>query len=177
MSNLVSITEPLIESKIYLIRGQKVMLDIDLAEMYGVLTKALKQAVRRRNIERFPEDFMFELDEKEFESLRSQIVTSNKPGRGGIRYRPYAFTEHGVLMLSSVLRSEQAVQVNIQIMRVYSKMKELLIMHKDILVKLEQLEKKTDKHDDQIKVIFDYIKKLIEQPKERTERIGFKKGW
>ncbi len=98
MSNLVSITEPLIESKIYLIRGQKVMLDIDLAEMYGVLTKALKQAVGRRNIERFPEDFMFELDEKEFESLRSQIVTSNKPGRGGIRYRPYAFTEHGVLI-------------------------------------------------------------------------------
>ena len=90
---------------------------------------------------------------------------------------PYAFTEHGVLMLSSVLRSEQAVQVNIQIMRVYSKMKELLMLHKDILVKLEKLEKKTDKHDEQIQVIFSYIKKLIEQPKERTERIGFKKEW
>lgn len=152
------------------------MLDVDLAEMYGVLTKALKQAVRR-NIERFPEDFMFELDEKEFESLRSQIVTSNRGGRGGARYLPFAFTEHGVLMLSSVLRSEQAVQVNIQIMRVYSKMKELLMMHKDILVKLEQLERKTDKHDEQIEVIFDYIKKLVEQPQERTERIGFKKEW
>lgn len=172
MSSSVQITETFIESKIYLIRGHKVMLDIDLAEMYGVLTKALKQAVRR-NIERFPEDFAFELDEKEFESLRSQIVTSNKIGRGGTRYLPFAFTEHGVLMLSSVLRSEQAVQVNIQITRVYSKMKELLMMHKDILVKLEQLERKTDKHDEQIELIFDYIKKLIEEPKERTERINW----
>ncbi len=176
MSKSITVSEPLIESKIYLIRGEKVMLDIDLAEMYGVLTKALKQAVRR-NIERFPEDFMFELDENEFESLRSQNVTSNKTGRGGTRYLPYAFTEHGVLMLSSVLRSEQAVQVNIQIMRVYSKMKELLIMHKDILVKLEKLERKTDKHDEQIDLIFAYIKRLIEQPKGKTERIGFKKDW
>lgn len=176
MSELTQITETLIESKIYLIRGCKVMLDIDLAEMYGVLTKVLKQAVRR-NIERFPEDFMFELDEKEFEHLRSQFVTSNKPGRGGTRYLPYAFTEHGVLMLSSVLRSEQAVQVNIQIMRVYSKMKELLLMHKDILVKLEQLERKTDKHDEQIELIFNYIKRLVEEPKERTKRIGFNKEW
>lgn len=104
-------------------------------------------------------------------------MTSNKIGRGGTRYLPFAFTEHGVLMLSSVPRSEQAVQVNIQIMRVYSKMRELLLMHKDILVKLEQLERKTDKHDEQIEVIFDYIKKLVEEPKERTERIGFKKEW
>lgn len=148
-------------------------LDIDLAEMYGVFNKALKQAVKR-NIDRFPEDFMFELSEEEFASLRSQIVTTN---RGGNRYLPFAFTEHGVLMLSSVLRSEQAVQVNIQIMRVYSKMKELLLMHKDILMKLEQLERKTDKHDEQIELIFDCIKKLVEEPKERTERIGFKKEW
>ena len=105
-------------------------------------------------------------------------MTSNSL-KMGLRYKPFCFSEHGVLMLSSVLRSEQAVQVNIQIMRVYSKMKELLIMHKDILVKLEQLEKQTDKHDDQIKLIFSYIKKLVEQPKEetRTERIGFKKEW
>lgn len=151
------------------------MLDFDLAEMYGVLTKALKQAVRR-NIERFPEDFMFEMTVEEFANWRSQIVTSNSI-KMGLRYKPFCFSEHGVLMLSSVLRSEQAVQVNIQIMRVYSKMKELLIMHKDILVKIEQLEKKTDKHDDQIQLIFSYIKKLIEQPKERTERIGFKKDW
>lgn len=183
MSKSVSVTEPLIESKIYLIRGHKVMLDIDLAEMYGVLTKALKQAVRR-NIDRFPEDFMFELTKEEVQTLlhlqiqtpsRSQFVTLNR-GQN-IKYLPFALTEHGVLMLSSVLRSEQAVQVNIQIMRVYSKMKELLLLHKDILIKLEQLEKKTDKHDEQIQVIFAYIKKLIEQPKERTERIGFKKEW
>jgi hypothetical protein len=175
MSRSIEITEPLIESKIYLIRGQKVMLDSDLAEMYGVATKALKQAVRR-NIERFPEDFMFELSKEESDGAsRSQFVTLNR-GKN-LKYLPYAFTEHGVLMLSSVLRSEQAVQVNIQIMRVYSKMKELLVMHKDILVKLEQLEKKTDKHDEQIALIFDYIRKLVEQPKERTERIGFKKDW
>lgn len=173
MSESIQVTETLIESKIYLIRGHKVMLDIDLAEMYGVPNKALKQAVKR-NIDRFPEDFTFELSEEEFGSLRSQIVTSN---RGGSRYLPYAFTEHGVLMLSSVLRSEQAVQVNIQIMRVYSKLKELLLTHKDILVKLEQLERKTDKHDEQINLIFDYIKKLVAEPKERTERIGFKKEW
>jgi hypothetical protein len=173
MSKSPDITEPLIESKIYLIRGQKVMLDFDLAEMYGVETKRLKEQVRR-NIERFPEDFMFELAPEEFRTLRSQIATSNW---GGTRYTPFAFTEHGVLMLSSVLRSDQAIQVNIQIMRVYSKMKELLVMHKDILVKLEQLEKKTDRHDEQIDLIFDYIKKLVEPPTERTERIGFKKNW
>ncbi len=151
------------------------MVDFDLAEMYAVETKRLKEQVKR-NIDRFPEDFMFEMNEEEFGNWRSQNVTSNSL-KMGLRYKPFCFSEHGVLMLSSVLRSEQAVQVNIQIMRVYSKMKELLMMHKDILVKLEQLEKKTDKHDDQIKVIFAYIKKLIEQPKERTERIGFKKEW
>ena len=151
------------------------MLDFDLAEMYAVETKRLKEQVKR-NADRFPEDFMFEMSEEEFANWRSHFVTSNSL-KMGLRYKPFCFTEHGVLMLSSVLRSEQAVQVNIQIMRVYSKMKELLMMHKDILVKLEKLEKKTDKHDDQIRVIFDYIKKLIEQPKERTERIGFKKQW
>lgn len=183
MSKSISITEPLIESKIYLIRGLKVMLDFDLAEMYGVLTKALKQSVRR-NINRFPDDFLFELTNEELQLLfksqipsRSQIVTL-KRGEN-VKYLPFAFTEHGVLMLSSVLRSEQAVQVNIQIMRVYSKMKELLMTYKDILVKLEQLERKTDKHDEQIQVIFAYIKRLIEQPNEeiKTERIGFNKEW
>lgn len=175
MSKAVSITETLIESKIYLIRGQKIMLDFDLAEMYGVLTKALKQSVKR-NIERFPEDFMFELSADEVENLsRSQFVTL-KRGQN-IKYHPFAFTEHGVLMLSSVLRSERAVQVNIQIMRVYSKMKELLLMNKDILFKLEKLEKSSDKHDREIRLIFEAIKKLIAQPVERTKRIGFKKEW
>lgn len=175
MSKAVSITETLIENKIYLIRGQKIMLDLDLAEMYDVATKVLKQAVRR-NIDRFPEDFMFELSTDEVESLsRSQFVTL-KRGQN-IKYRPFAFTEHGVLMLSSVLRSDRAVQVNIQIMRVYSKMKELLLMNKDILMKLEKLEKNSDKHDKEIKLIFDSIKRLIAQPMERTKRIGFKKDW
>lgn len=175
MSEVIKITETLIESKIYFIRGQKVMLDNDLAEMYGVETRALKQAVKRNN-DRFPEDFMFEMTIEEAENLsRSQFVIL-KRGQN-IKFRPFAFTEHGVLMLSSVLRSEQAIQVNIQIMRVYSKMKELLVMHKDILLKLEKLEKKTDKHDTDIKLIFDYIKKLIEHPKEKTQRIGFKKDW
>lgn len=175
MSEVSKITETLIESKIYFIRGQKVMLDNDLAEMYGVETRVLKQAVKR-NIDRFPEDFMFEMTIEEAENLsRSQFVIL-KRGQN-IKFSPFAFTEHGVLMLSSVLRSEQAVQVNIQIMRVYSKMKELLVMHKDILLKLEKLEKKTDKHDADIKLIFDYIKKLIEHPKEKTQRIEFKKDW
>ena len=175
MSEVIKITETLIESKIYFIRGQKVMLDNDLAEMYGVETRVLKQAVKR-NIDRFPEDFMFEMTIEEAENLsRSQIVIL-KRGQN-IKFKPFAFTEHGVLMLSSVLRSEQAVQVNIQIMRVYIKMKELLVMHKDILLKLEKLENRTDKHDADIKLIFDYIKKLIEHPKEKTQRIGFKKDW
>jgi translation initiation factor 2 alpha subunit (eIF-2alpha) len=137
MSKSVSITETSIENKIFLIRKQKVMLDLHLADMYGVANKALKQAVRR-NIERFPEDFMFEMAEEEFTNWRSQNVTSNSL-KMGLRYKPFCFTEHGVLMLSSVLRSERAVQVNIQIMRVYSKMKELLLMNRDILMKLEKL--------------------------------------
>lgn len=151
------------------------MFDFDLAEMYGVEVKRLKEQVRR-NIERFPEDFMFELSKEEAESFsRSQNATLKRGSN--IKYLPFAFTEHGVLMLSSVLRSERAVQVNIQIMRVYSKMKELLQMSKDILAKLEKLEKNSDKHDKEIKLIFDTIKKLISTPTERTQRIGFKKDW
>ena len=176
MSKVSSITETAIESKIYLIRGQKVMMDSDLAEMYGVETKVLKQAVKR-NMDKFPEDFMFKLTVKEAEDFsRSHFVTL-KRGQN-IKYLPFAFTEHGVLMLSSVLRSKQANEVNIRIMRVYSKMKELLMLNKDILLKLEKLESSSDRHDKDIKIIFSYIKKLIEQPvKEKTSRIGFKKDW
>ena len=176
MSKDIIITEKTIESKIYFIRGQNVMMDNDLAEMYGVETKRLKEQVKR-NRDRFPEDFMFELTAEEAENFsRSQFATLK---RGyNIKYLPYAFTEHGVLMLSSVLRSEQAIAVNIRIMRVYSKMKELLTMNKDILLKLEKLERSSDKHDKDIQTIFSYIKKLIEQPiKEKTTRIGFKKEW
>ncbi len=175
MSNSLSINDPLIESKIYLIRGLKVMLDFDLAEMYGVEVKRLKEQVRR-NLDRFPEDFMFELSKEETVNLsRSQIATL-KRGQN-VKYLSFAFTEHGVLMLSSVLRSEQAVQVNIQIMRVYSKMKEILMLHKDILIKLEKLERTSDKHDKEIETIFAFIKKLVGQPREKTVRIGFKKDW
>ena len=176
MSKAIIISEKAIESKIYFIRGQKVMMDSDLAEMYGVETKALKQAVKR-NMDKFPDDFMFELTAEEAEDFsRSQNVTL-KRGQN-IKYLPFAFTEHGVLMLSSVLRSKQANEVNIRIMRVYSKMKELIMLNKDILLKLEKLESSSDKHDKDIQIIFSYIKKLIEQPtKEKTTRIGFKKDW
>jgi ORF6N domain len=176
MSKAIIITEKTIESKIYFIRGQKVMMDADLAEMYGVETKRLKEQVKR-NRDRFPEDFMFELTAKEAEDFSRSHFATLKRGYN-IKYLPYAFTEHGVLMLSSVLRSEQATAVNIRIMRVYSKMKELLILNKDILLKLEKLERSSDKHDKDIQIIFSYIKKLIEQPvKEKTTRIGFKKDW
>ena len=176
MSKAIIITEKTIESKIYFIRGQKVMMDADLAEMYGVVTKRLKEQVKR-NRDRFPEDFMFELTAGEAEDFSRSHFAALKRGYN-IKYLPYAFTEHGVLMLSSILRSKQATDVNIRIMRVYSKMKELLMLNKDILLKLEKLESSSDKHDKDIKIIFSYIKKLIEQPvKEKTSRIGFKKDW
>ncbi len=176
MSKAIAITVSIIESKIYVIRGQKVMMDSDLAEMYGVETKVLKQAVKR-NMDKFPDDFMFELTKDEAEAFsRSHFVTL-KQGQN-IKYMPFVFTEHGVLMLSSVLRSKQANDVNISIMRVYSKMKELLVLNKDILLKLEKLENTSGKNAEDIKIIFSYIKKLIEQPaKEKTSRIGFKKEW
>ncbi|MEO6188323.1 MAG: ORF6N domain-containing protein [Ginsengibacter sp.] len=164
-----------IEDKIYSVRDQKVMLDYDLAEMYDIPTKVLKQAVRR-NLERFPEDFMFEMSGMELSDWRSQNVTS-KSLKMGLRYKPFCFTEHGVLMLSSVLRSSRAVEVNIQIMRVYSKIKELLFVNKELMQKMEKLEKETNSNTKEIQLIFSYIKKLIAQPSERTERIGFNKKW
>lgn len=164
-----------IEDKIYSVRDQKVMLDYDLAEMYDIPTKVLKQAVRR-NLERFPEDFMFEMSEMELSDWRSHFVTS-KSLKMGLRYKPFCFTEHGVLMLSSVLRSSRAVEVNIQIMRVYSKIKELLFVNKELMQKMEKLEKETNSNTKEIQLIFSYIKKLIAQPSERTERIGFNKKW
>jgi len=164
-----------IQNKIYEVNGIKVMLDFDLAELYEVETRVLNQAIKR-NIESFPEDFMFEMSKKEFENWRSQFVTSNSDNMG-LRYMPFCFTEHGVLMLSSVLKSKRAVQVNIQIMRVYAKMRELLVTHKDILLKLEVLEKKVYKNEEDISIVFNHLKQLIAQPKTRKERIGFKKEW
>ncbi len=207
-----------IATKILFIRGQRVMLDRDLARLYGVSIKALNQAVKR-NIQRFPNDFMYQLTLQEVTNLRSQIVTSNiKPftaqevsnsrsqfvtlnselltpekvanlmfqsgtsSRGGRRYLPYAFTEQGVAMLSSVLNSERAIRVNIMIMRAFVKLKELLLTHKDLAEKIAALEKKYDTHDDKIQLIFEAIKKLLEPipespapPEPKKPPIGFSK--
>ena len=148
------------------------MLDLDLAELYQVDTGRLNEQVKR-NAVRFPEDFMFQLTNEEWESLRSQFAVSKK-GRGGRRYAPFAFTEHGVLMLSSVLNSERAIQVNIQIMRIYSKLKGMILDHKDILLKLERLEGKVSKHDDNFKLVFDYLTELLNPKTEPMRKIGFK---
>jgi phage regulator Rha-like protein len=160
----------IIERKIYFIRGHKVMLDSDLAEMYAVATKVLLQAVKR-NLSRFPGDFMFQLNYQEVAALRSQIVTS-KAGRGGRRYPPYAFTEQGVAMLSSVLNSERAIEVNIQIMRAFVKLRELMATHKDLARKLDDMEKK---YDAQFKVVFDAIRELMTPTEKPKRKIGFKR--
>lgn len=175
--NTVAIPDKIIIEKIYMIRIQKVMLDKDLAELYNVDTKQLKRAVRR-NITRFPEDFMFELSTHEFNNLRSQFGTSSW---GGSRYLPMAFTEHGVLMLASVLNSERAVQVNIQIVRIFTKMREMLLTHQDILISLEKIERTLSSHDEKIMLLFEYIKQLEKLKQEELDqkkrpRIGFKSG-
>jgi len=162
----------IIERKIYLIRGCKVMLDSDLAELYQVPTKVLNQAVRR-NFDRFPSDFMFQLNEEELEGLRSQIVTS-KVGRGGRRYTPYAFTEHGVAMLSSVLSSKRAVALNILIIRAFVRLPEYLATHKDLSRKLEDIERTQHEHGANIEQIYGYIQQLLEPaPESSKRRIGF----
>ena len=158
-------------NKIYLIRSKKVMIDRDLAELYQVETRVLNQAIRR-NIGRFPEDFMFQLTDKEFENWKSQIVIS-KSEKMGLRKRPLAFTEQGVAMLSSVLNSETAIAVNIQIIRVFTRMRELLLTHKDILLQLEKIEKKLTSHDEDIALIFQYLKKLLNPPQPPRPKIGF----
>ncbi len=170
MSPLIAISNKEIESKIYFIRGIKVMLDCDLAELYGVETKRLNEVVKR-NTERFPDDFMFTLSEKEWNNLKSQFATSSWGGR---RSLPNVFTEYGALMLSSVLNSDRAIKVNIQIIRVFTKMKELVLTHKDILLKLEQLEQKGIKHDEQIQLIFKYLKKLLQPPVKPMKKVSFK---
>lgn len=159
-----------IEKAILLIRGQKVMLDADLAELYGVETKVLVQAVKR-NLERFPEDFMFQLSQEEFTILRSQIVTSSD--WGGRRYRPYAFTEQGVAMLSSVLRSRRAIQVNIEIMRAFIRLRQMLASHVELARKLDALEKK---YDAEFKQVFEAIRQLMAPPEPKRRPIGFRKG-
>jgi len=174
-TNFITIPDEVIMNKIYLLRGLKVMLDNDLAKLYEVDTKALKQAVKR-NIDISPEHFMFELTDEEFKYLRSQIVTSN---RGGIRYMPYAFTELGVLQLANVLRSIRARKMSIRIIEVFVRMREMLSAHKDILLKLEQIQLKDLEQDKKIELIFEYLKQL-ENTKEqelfykKRAKIGFK---
>jgi len=155
-----------IAGKIYLIRKQKVMLDRDLAELYGVETKNLKRAVKR-NIDRFPVDFMFELNEKELIDLRCQFGTSSW---GGTRYLPLAFTEQGVAMLSSVLRSKRAVQTNIQIMRAFTQLRRMLSTHEGLKKKIEAMEKKYDKN---FKIVFDAITQLLTEDEKPKKKIGF----
>jgi hypothetical protein len=169
MSQLIP-TEEIIASHIYTIRNQKVMFDFDLAEMYGIETKVLKQSVRR-NIERFPEDFMFELTSEEFQRLRSQFVTSNV-GRGGSRYPPFAFTEHGAVMLASVLNSETAVKASLFVVRTFVKLRQLTGSYKELAEKIEQLE---GKYDTQLEYVFQAIQELSEQKNEPRTLIGFKK--
>ena len=166
-----------IEKKIFLLRGQKVMLDKDLAELYGVSTKVLNQAVKR-NLDRFPEDFMFQLTKEEADAwwqyvmslrLRSQFVTLKRGQH--IKYSPYAFTEHGILMLSSILNSERAVQVNIVIMRTFVRLRRLLASNEELARKLQEIEKK---YDEQFRVVFDAIRKLLTPPEKPKRQIGFK---
>jgi phage regulator Rha-like protein len=164
------IPQETIEGKILLIRGKKVMLDRDLAALYGVETSYLKRQVKR-NIERFPEDFMFQLSKEELENWRCQFVTSNSTDKMGLRYPPYAFTEQGVAMLSGVLNSPRAVKVNIQIMRTFTKLREMLATHKDLQKKIVVMEGKYDK---QFKVVFDALRGLIEPPEKPKSRIGFR---
>ena len=179
MAKELTLNDEKVISKIYLLRGQKVMLDSDLAEMYGVETRVLNQSVNR-NADRFPEDFMFRLTEQEWTNLKSQNVTSSWGGR---RKLPNVFTEHGVLMLSSVLNSEQAIAVNIRIMRVFTKLRESLLTNQDILLELEQLDKNLINmghdvkiHDGEIETIFELIKEIMQEkirPRPRNP-IGFK---
>lgn len=173
MSQNLIISEETISDKIYFIRNQKVMLDRDLALLYGIENKRLNEQVKR-NISRFPEDFMFQLNQIEFQNLKSQIATSSW---GGSRKLPFAFTEHGVLMLSSVLNSDKAIQTNIQIMRIFTKVRQMLLDTTDLKIDIMQIQKKLENHDKNIELVFSYLDELTdkkENEKPRT-KIGYKK--
>lgn len=162
-----------IEHLVYLVRGERIMLDSDLAVIYGVETKVLNQAVER-NLKRFPDDFMFQLKQDEWDTLRSQFVTSNnREARGGRRYEPYAYTEHGAVMPDSVLKSPQAIAASVQVVRVFAKLREILAKHKQLADKLKALE---DKYDNQFQEVFAALRELMEVPKEKTQRLILKIG-
>lgn len=166
------IPDEIIMNKIYYIRGQKVMLDSDLAQLYSVETRRLNEQVAR-NIDRFPDDFMFRLNQNEYESLMSQIATSK---RGGRRKLPYAFSEHGVLMLSSVLNSKQAIQVNIQVMRIFARFRQMFFDNTELRLEIEKIKSKLDNQDKNMEILFRYLDELIDnkhEPQQR-KRIGYK---
>lgn len=169
--NNTFITEERVLSKIYLVRGLKVMMDSDLAELYQVETRALNQQVKR-NKERFPEDFMFQLSDNEFNILMSQIVTS-KTGKGGVRKPPYVFTEHGVLMLSSVLNSKRAIQVNIEIMRIFTKVRQMLMDNSELRIAIDELRRETDSNSKSIEKIFDQLDKFIIEKQLPMTKVGY----
>ena len=171
MSKSIAIPDEVVMNKIYLIRGHKVMLDRDLAELYGVKSIRLREQVKR-NHERFPENFMFQLNEKEVENMVSHFAIPSKQHLGGSL--PYAFTEHGVLMLANVLKSEQAITMSIRIIEIFVRLREVLLTHKDILLKLEKLERKAVQNDSDIKLIFKYLRELLNPPTEPIRKIGFK---
>lgn len=168
-------TEDIVLNKIYTIRDQKVMIDRDLAALYGIETKRLKEAVKR-NLNRFPLDFMFELNDTEFRIWRSQFATS-KSDKMGLRIEPMVFTEHGVLMLSSVLGSDRAVEVNIQIMRTFSKIRRLLVDNAELRIIVDEIRRKTDNNTKNIELVFQYLDELLEKQEKSSKRneIGFKR--
>lgn len=169
-----SIPEEVIMGKIYCFRGQKTMLASDLAQLYDIETRVLNQSVSR-NLKRFPPDFMFQLSENEFSSLTSQFVISKK-GRGGRRVLPYAFTEHGVLMLSSVLNSDRAIEVNIQVMRIFTKIRQMLLDNTELKLEIEKIKSKIDNQDKNMEIVFQYLDELIDKKNDVPERkrIGYK---
>lgn len=169
MSQLIPLER--IQNKVFLLRGKKVLLDEDLAKLYGVKTKRLNEQIRR-NRKRFPSDFMFQLSAKEAESLRSQFATSNT-ARGGRRYRPFAFTEQGVAMLSSVLNSERAIQVNIAIMRAFVRLREMVSTHRRLARKLKELEEKFADTDGKVQVLFEAIRELMDPSHALQKKMGF----
>ncbi|MGB1283567.1 MAG: ORF6N domain-containing protein [Polaribacter sp.] len=173
MKKEIIIPDEIITNKIYFIRNQKVMLDRDLAELYQVETKRLKESVKR-NIDRFPEDFMFELTKIESDNLRSQIATSSW---GGSRYLPLVFTEQGVAMLSSVLNSDRAIAVNIKIIRIFTKIREVLTDNLSLRLEIEHIKKKMNNHDKNIELVFSYLDELVEKKENTPKRnkIGFKR--
>ena len=167
----LAVSVQFVERRIYLIRGQKVMIDVDLAELYGVSTKQLNQQVQR-NQKRFPPDFMFQLTKEETENLRSQFATS-RSAHGGRRTLPYVFTEHGVAMLSSVLKSERAIEVNITIMRAFIQLRQMMESNEELNRKFVAVIRKLSTHDKYFRVVFDELKKLAEEPRQPRKPIGF----